>query len=55
MSDMARRGTGVTVTLTGPAATEIRRVAANLNVTPQMLIRDLVVKGMASEYRITIK
>jgi hypothetical protein len=48
-------GDKLIVTLSGVYASEIRRVAANFNVKPAVLVRDLVTKGLLSEYGVSVK
>ena len=43
------------VTLEGLPASEIRRVAENLKITPDMLVKSLVVTGLKDRYGIVVE
>jgi hypothetical protein len=45
----------VTVTCSGVLATEIRRVAENLKITPSHLARILLEEGLKDKYGISVK
>jgi len=45
----------ITVTLRGPLAAEIRRVANNLQLKPNALVRILVEQGLKDNYGIVVR
>lgn len=54
-SSKVTRGTGVSVTFQGATAMELRRLAENLGITPQLFTRRLVAEALEREYGVIVK
>jgi len=55
IQDFNDRFVRLSVTLTGPMAAEIRRVANNLQLKPNALVRILVEQGLKDNYGIVVR